>query len=189
MTMHPIEDILEDLRAGKMIVLVDDESRENEGDLVCAAEFITPEIINFMATHGRGLICVPLPNVRADRLGLHPQTSSNDALHGTAFTVSVDAASGVTTGISAADRARTIELLARDDARPADLVRPGHIFPIRARDGGVLVRAGQTEGGVDLARLAGLKPVSVICEIMNEDGTMARRADLEVFCREHSLKM
>ncbi|MFP4435140.1 MAG: bifunctional 3,4-dihydroxy-2-butanone-4-phosphate synthase/GTP cyclohydrolase II [Phycisphaerae bacterium] len=189
MTMHPIEDILEDLRNGKMIVLVDDETRENEGDLLCAAEFATPEIINFMATHGRGLICTPLSNPRADKLNLHPQTTSNDALQGTAFTVSVDAATGVTTGISAADRARTIQQLCREDARPADLARPGHVFPIRARDGGVLVRAGQTEGGVDLARMAGLKPVAVICEIMNEDGTMARRGDLETFCREHELKM
>ena len=189
MTMHPIEDILEDLRNGKMIVLVDDETRENEGDLLCAAEFATPEIINFMATHGRGLICAPLSNPRAEKLNLHPQTTSNDALQGTAFTVSVDAATGVTTGISAADRARTIQMLCREDARPADLARPGHIFPIRARDGGVLVRAGQTEGGVDLARMAGLKPVAVICEIMNEDGTMARRGDLETFCGEHELKM
>ncbi len=187
--MHPIEDILEDLRSGKMIVLVDDEARENEGDLVCAAEFATPEIINFMATHGRGLICAPLSNPRAEKLNLHPQTTANDALQGTAFTVSVDAATGVTTGISAADRARTIQMLCREDARPADLARPGHVFPIRARDGGVLVRAGQTEGGVDLARMAGLKPVAVICEIMNEDGTMARRGDLQTFCREHDLKM
>jgi 3,4-dihydroxy 2-butanone 4-phosphate synthase/GTP cyclohydrolase II len=189
MTMHPIEDILEDLRNGKMIVLVDDETRENEGDLVCAAEFTTPEMVNFMATHGRGLICAPLSNARADKLNLHPQTTTNDALQGTAFTVSVDAATGVTTGISAADRARTIQQLCREDARPAELARPGHVFPIRARDGGVLVRAGQTEGGVDLARMAGLKPVAVICEIMKEDGTMARRPDLETFCTEHGLKM
>ena len=189
MSFAPIEDILDDLKAGRLIVLVDDEARENEGDLVCAAEFVTPEAVNFMARHGRGLICTPLTGERADGLGLFPQTSENAALHGTAFTVSVDAATGVTTGISAADRARTIAILADDAARPADLVRPGHVFPIRARPGGALVRAGQTEGAVDLARLAGLKPVAVICEIMNEDGTMARRADLEGFCTDHSLKM
>ena len=172
-----------------MIVLVDDESRENEGDLVCAAESVTPETINFMAKFGRGLICAPLMDDRADSLGLHPQTTDNDALHGTAFTVTVDAATGVTTGISAADRARTIRILAKDDAKPTDLVRPGHVFPLRARRGGSLVRAGQTEGAVDLTRLAGLRPVAVICEIMNDDGTMARRDDLEAFCREHELKM
>jgi len=185
----PIEDILDDLRAGRLVVLVDDEARENEGDLVCAAEKITPEAVNFMARQGRGLICVPMGGERADGLGLYPQTPENAALHGTAFTVSVDAATGVTTGISAADRARTIEILADDAARPADLVRPGHVFPIRARVGGSLVRAGQTEGAVDLARLAGLKPVAVICEIMNDDGTMARRTDLEGFCAAHGLKM
>jgi len=184
-----IEEILDELRAGRMIVLVDDESRENEGDLVCAAEKITPEGINFMAKYGRGLICVPMTCAQADELGLHPQTADNAALHGTAFTVSVDAATGVTTGISAADRARTIELLADDRTRPADLVRPGHVFPLRARNGGALVRAGQTEGAVDLARLAGLKPMAVICEIMNDDGTMARRDDLEVFSRQHNVKM
>lgn len=187
--MQPIEDILQELREGRMIVLVDDESRENEGDLVCTAEAITPDKVNFMATRGRGLICVPVTCERADEMGLHPQTTDNAALHGTAFTVSVDAATGVTTGISASDRARTIEILCRDDARPADLAKPGHIFPLRAREGGVLVRAGQTEGAIDLARLAGLKPVAVICEIMNEDGTMARRDDLELFCRTHELKM
>ena len=187
--MDRLEDILEDLRAGRMIVLVDDESRENEGDLVCAAETITPEIVNFMAKHGRGLICVPMDNDRADGLGLHPQTSENEALHGTAFTVSVDAGTGVATGISAADRARTIQVLADDRSRPGDLVRPGHVFPLRARAGGALVRAGQTEGAIDLARMAGLKPVAVICEIMNDDGTMARRDDLEGFCAAHGLKI
>jgi len=187
--LDKIEDIVEDLRAGRMIVLVDDESRENEGDLVCAAEHVKPETINFMARFGRGLICVPMTAERAGALGLHPQTSENAALHGTAFTVSVDAATGVTTGISAADRARTVEILANDSSRPADLVRPGHVFPVRARQGGCLVRAGQTEGAVDLARLAGLKPVAVICEIMNDDGTMARRDDLAEFCRTHGLKM
>ncbi len=187
--MAPLDEILNDLRAGRMIVLVDDESRENEGDLVCAAEKITPEMVNFMAKYGRGLICVPMPHAHADQLALHPQTSENTSSFGTAFTVSIDAASGISTGISAADRARTIELAARPDARPADFVRPGHIFPLRARDGGTLLRAGQTEGAVDLCRLADLRPVSVICEIMNDDGTMARRDDLVEFCRVHELKM
>ena len=187
--MHPIEDILADLRAGKMIVLVDDESRENEGDLVCAAEMVTPEIVNFMARYGRGLICLPMTDARADELALYPQAMNNTSRFGTAFTVSIEAATGVTTGISAADRARTISVAARADCRPSDLARPGHVFPLRARDGGVLVRAGQTEGAVDLARLAGLQPMGVICEIMNDDGTMARRDDLEAFCRRHELKM
>ncbi len=187
--MDSIEDILKELREGRMIVLVDDESRENEGDLVCAAEKITPEIINFMAKHGRGMICMPMSNERADQLALHPQVSENTALHGTAFTVTVDAATGVTTGISAADRARTVEVACRDDARPSDLVRPGHMFPLRAVEGGTLVRAGQTEGSVDLTRLAGLCPMGVICEIMKDDGTMARKKDLDVFCRKHYLKM
>jgi 3,4-dihydroxy 2-butanone 4-phosphate synthase/GTP cyclohydrolase II len=187
--MNSIEEILAQLKAGRLIVLVDDESRENEGDLVCAAEKATPETINFMARFGRGLICVPMTNARADELSLPPQTTQNAALHGTAFTVSVDAATGVTTGISASDRARTVKLLADPRTRPADLVRPGHIFPLRARDGGSLVRAGQTEGAVDLCRLAGLKPMSVICEIMNEDGTMARRDDLAKFCAAHGLEM
>jgi len=187
--MHRLDEILDDFRAGKMIVLTDDESRENEGDLACAAEKVTPEIINFMAKYGRGLICLPMTNARADQLALYPQVQDNTARFGTAFTVSVDAATGITTGISAADRARTVEVTCRDDAKPTDLVRPGHIFPLRARDGGVLVRAGQTEGSVDLARLAGLKPMGVICEIMNDDGTMARRDDLEKFCAQHQLKM
>ncbi len=184
-----LDAILDDLRAGKMIVLVDDESRENEGDLVCAAQKVTPEVINFMLTHARGQICLPMTNERANRLGLHLQTTDNTSPFGTAFTVSVDAAAGITTGISAFDRARTIEIAAGDDAKPSDLVRPGHMFPLRAADGGVLVRAGQTEGSVDLARMAGLKPVGVICEIMNEDGTMARRDDLEAFCRKHDIRM
>ncbi len=187
--MDPIEDILRELREGRMIVLVDDESRENEGDLVCAAEMATPEIINFMATQGRGLVCLPMTNAKADQLALHLQTMDNTARFGTAFTVSVDAAEGIATGISAADRARTIQVTCRDDAKPLDLARPGHVFPLRARDGGVLVRAGQTEGAVDLARLAGMKPLAVICEIMNEDGTMARRPELERFCAKHKLKM
>lgn len=187
--MNSIEEILQDLRDGKMIVLVDDEARENEGDLVCAAEKVTPEVINFMARKACGQICLPMTNARADQLALYPQASENTSRLGTAFTVSVDAATGVTTGISAADRARTVQVACRDDARPADLVRPGHMHPLRARDGGVLVRAGQTEGAVDLCRLAGLKPLAVICEIMNEDGSMARRDDLEGYCREHGLKM
>jgi len=189
MEMHLIEEIADELRAGRMIVLVDAETRENEGDLVCAAEKVTPEIINFMARHGRGLICLPMTEARAAALALHPQTSDNTSRYGTAFTVSVDAAAGVTTGISAADRARTIQVACRDDAGPADLARPGHVFPLRSCNGGVLVRAGQTEGAVDLSRLAGLKPMAVICEIMNDDGTMARRDDLDKFCGEHGLKM
>jgi len=187
--MNSIEEILADLRAGKMIVLVDDESRENEGDLVCAAEKITPEIINFMAKHGRGLICLTMTNERADQLALPLMTADNTTPFGTAFTIKIDAATGVTTGISAADRARTI-LVATDSAtRPSDLTRPGHIDCLRAHDGGVLDRAGQTEGSVDLAQMADLKPMGVICEVMNDDGTMARRDDLEVFCKQHDLKM
>jgi len=187
--MSSIEEILQELRAGRTIVLVDDESRENEGDLVCAAQKVTPETINFMVRFGRGLICLPMSNAVADRLALHPQTTENTARLGTAFTVSIDAATGVTTGISAADRARTIEVVCGDKTRPADLLRPGHVFPLRAREGGALVRAGQTEGAVDLARIAGLKPIAVICEIMNDDGTMARRDDLQRFCQQHALKM
>jgi 3,4-dihydroxy 2-butanone 4-phosphate synthase/GTP cyclohydrolase II len=185
----PIPEILEDLKAGRLIVLVDDEQRENEGDLVCAAEKVTPEIINFMAAHGRGLICLPMDLALANRLNLPPQTADNTARFGTAFTVSIDARSGVTTGISAADRARTIQTVVADEAQPEDFARPGHVFPIRAREGGVLVRAGQTEGAVDLARMAGLKPAGVICEIMRPDGTMARLPDLADFCRKHGLKM
>jgi len=184
-----IPTIFEDLKAGRMIVLVDDEQRENEGDLVCAAEAVTPEIINFMAAHGRGLVCLPMARDLIERLDLAPQTPANTARFGTAFTVSVDAQTGVTTGISAADRARTIQVAVADDAKPEDLARPGHVFPIAAREGGVLVRAGQTEGAVDLARMAGLKPAGVICEIMKPDGTMARVPDLVAFCREHGLKL
>ncbi|MBA7474684.1 Riboflavin biosynthesis protein RibBA [subsurface metagenome] len=184
-----ISQVLKDLRQGRVIVLVDDEDRENEGDLVCAAEKVTPDIINFMATFGRGLICLPLTGEKCDSLGLHPQTIENTARFDTAFTVSIDAADGITTGISAADRARTIQTVIADDAKPADLVRPGHIFPLRARQGGALVRAGQTEGAVDLTRLAGLKPAAVICEIMNEDGSMARVPQLLKFCEKHDLKI
>ena len=161
-----IPEILVDLRKGKMIVLVDDEDRENEGDLVCAAEKVTPEIINFMAKYGRGLICLPLTAEKCDSLGLYPQTTDNTARFGTAFTVSIDAADGISTGISAADRARTIQVAIADDAKASDLAKPGHIFPLRTRQGGVLVRAGQTEGAIDLMRLAEIKPASVICEIM-----------------------
>jgi 3,4-dihydroxy 2-butanone 4-phosphate synthase/GTP cyclohydrolase II len=184
-----IPEILEELKQGRMIILVDDEDRENEGDLVCAAQLTTPDMVNFMATYGRGLICLPLSESRCDQLNLHPQSVENTARLGTAFTVSVDAREGITTGISAADRARTIRLIADPAARPADLARPGHIFPLRARQGGVLVRAGQTEGAVDLMQLAGLQPAAVICEIINDDGTMARVSDLEKYCGKHSLKM
>jgi len=184
-----ISAVLEDLRLGKMIVLVDAEDRENEGDLVCAAEKVTAETVNFMATHGRGLICLPMTIERCDALGLHPQTLENTAALQTAFTVSIDAAHGVTTGISAPDRARTIQVALDDRTRPQDLARPGHVFPLRAKKGGVLVRAGQTEGAVDLMTLAGMKPAGVICEIMNEDGSMARVPDLLAFCARHSLRI
>jgi 3,4-dihydroxy 2-butanone 4-phosphate synthase/GTP cyclohydrolase II len=184
-----IPEILDDLRQGKMLVLVDDEDRENEGDLVCAAEKVTPQIINFMAKFGRGLICLPLTGEKCDAIGLYPQTVENTARFGTAFTVSVDAASGISTGISAADRAHTIQVAIADNAKPNALARPGHIFPLRACDGGVLVRAGQTEGAVDLMRLAGMKQAGVICEIMNEDGSMARVPELLKFCEKHSLKI
>jgi 3,4-dihydroxy 2-butanone 4-phosphate synthase/GTP cyclohydrolase II len=184
-----IPEILEDLRKGRMVILVDAEDRENEGDLVCAAEKVTPEIINFMAKFGRGLICLPLAAEKCDSLGLYPQTIENTARFETAFTVSIDAAEGISTGISAADRARTIQVAIADDSKSADLVRPGHIFPLRARKGGILVRAGQTEGAVDLARLAGLTPAGVICEIMNEDGSMARVPQLLKFCEKHNLKI
>lgn len=190
MVFDSVEDAIRDIAAGKMVIVADDEDRENEGDLVCAATKITPEIVNFMATHGRGLICVALTGERADALDLPLMTEHNQEGYNTAFTVSVDAHPrfGVTTGISASDRAKTIELLADPDTRPGDLRRPGHIFPLRAVPGGVLRRVGQTEASVDLARLAGLPPAGVICEIMNEDGTMARRPQLEEFARRHRLK-
>jgi len=184
-----IPEVLEELRRGNMIVLVDAEDRENEGDLVCAAEKVTPQIINFMARFGRGLICLPLQPEKCDALGLYPQTVDNTARFGTAFTVSIDAAEGISTGISAADRAQTVQVAMADEARPSDLARPGHIFPLRAREGGVLVRAGQTEGAIDLMRLADLKPAGVICEIMNEDGSMARVPELLKFCEKHELKI
>jgi len=185
----PIPEILDELRAGRMIVLVDDAGRENEGDLVIAAEKVTAEAINFMARFGRGLICLPMSPEKIDALGLSPMTGRNETRYGTAFTVSVEARAGVSTGISAADRAHTILTAAKPDARPGDLVSPGHVFPLRAREGGVLVRAGQTEGAVDLMRLAGMVPAGVICEVMNEDGTMARVGDLEKFIATHGLKM
>jgi 3,4-dihydroxy 2-butanone 4-phosphate synthase/GTP cyclohydrolase II len=187
--INAVEAALEDIRQGKMVILVDDEDRENEGDLTMAAEKVTPEAINFMAKYGRGLICLTLLEERLNELRLPMMVSENTSRFQTAFTVSIDARKGVTTGISAADRATTILTAIADQAQPEDLVTPGHIFPLRARQGGVLVRTGQTEGSVDLARLAGLKPAGVICEIMNEDGTMARMPDLQIFSGQHSLKI
>ena len=184
-----IESVLKVVRAGKMVVLTDDAERENEGDLVMAASKVTPEAVNFMAKHGRGLICVPLAATRARQLGLQRMVAHNRELHGTDFTVSVDAAKGVTTGISARDRARTIRMLAGTKSGPADLTEPGHVFPLQAREGGVLQRAGHTEAAVDLVRLAGLDATGVICEILNEDGSMARLNDLQKFRRKHKLKM
>ena len=184
-----IEEAVEDIRNGKMVVVVDDPERENEGDLVCAAQFATPDAINFMATHARGLICLCLTGERCEQLGLPQMTQRNEAQLGTAFTNSVEAREGVTTGISAADRAHTIHVAIDPASKPHDLVQPGHVFPLRARDGGVLVRAGQTEAAVDLARLAGLVHAGVVCEIMNEDGTMARVPDLVPYCELHGLRM
>ncbi len=189
MPVSSVESALEDLREGKIIILVDDEDRENEGDFMVAAQNVTPEIVNFMALHGRGLICLSLTEDKCDSLQLHQMVNDNTTKYGTAFTVSIEARKGVTTGISAADRARTILAAIDDECRPEDLVRPGHIFPIRARKGGVLVRAGQTEGSVDLARAAGLKPFGVICEIMNEDGTMARLPELIEVADRFDLKI
>jgi 3,4-dihydroxy 2-butanone 4-phosphate synthase/GTP cyclohydrolase II len=189
MPVAKIEDAIEDIRQGRMVILVDDEDRENEGDLTMAAEAVTPEAINFMARYGRGLICLTMTAERCDHLRLPLMVSSNTSSFGTAFTVSIEAKKGVTTGISAADRAHTILTAVADDCKADDLARPGHVFPLRARAGGVLVRAGQTEGSVDMARLAGLKPAGVICEIMNDDGTMARLPELRKFAREHSLKI
>jgi 3,4-dihydroxy 2-butanone 4-phosphate synthase/GTP cyclohydrolase II len=184
-----IEEALEDLRQGKMVILVDDEDRENEGDLTMAAEKVTPEAINFMAKYGRGLICLSLTEERLNELRLPMMVSENSSRFQTAFTVSIDARKGVTTGISAADRATTILTAIDERSQPEDLVSPGHVFPLKARKGGVLVRAGQTEGSVDLVRLAGLKPAGVICEIMNDDGTMARMPDLEIFAERHRMKI
>ena len=184
-----VEEAVTDIKAGRMVVVIDDEDRENEGDLTIAAEFCTPEVVNFMAKFGRGLICLTLTEDRADYLRLGPMTSENTSRFGTAFTESIEAREGVTTGISAADRAHTIAVAIAPSSTAADLARPGHVFPLRARKGGVLVRAGQTEASVDLARMAGLVTAGVICEIMNDDGTMARVPDLIKFCEEHSLKM
>jgi 3,4-dihydroxy 2-butanone 4-phosphate synthase/GTP cyclohydrolase II len=189
MAISPISEIIEELRQGRMVVILDDEDRENEGDLLIAAEKTRPEDINFMATYGRGLICLTLTQERCEQLKLPQQHSGVHRRLGTAFTVSIEAAEGVTTGISAADRATTIQAAIRPDARPSDIVTPGHIFPLMARNGGVLARAGHTEAGVDLARLAGLMPASVICEIMNEDGTMARLPELEKYAGQHGLKI
>jgi len=185
--VNTIPEAVEEIRAGRMVILADDADRENEGDLVMAAEKVSPEAVNFMAKCGRGLVCLALTEKRCMQLNLRPMVADNTSRFGTAFMVSVDARHGVTTGISAADRAATILTAVRPDARPEDLVRPGHVFPLRARPGGVLVRAGQTEGSVDLARLAGLNPAGVICEIMNDDGTMARMPELETFAARHGL--
>jgi len=187
--MESIDSAVADIRDGKMIIIVDDEDRENEGDLVCAAEKVTPEIINFMARHARGLICLPLTEERCDELHLTTQVADNTSFLGTAFTISIDARRGITTGISASDRATTILAAVDSKSRPQDLARPGHIFPLRSKNGGVLVRPGQTEASVDIARIAGLYPAGVICEIMNEDGTMARFPELQVFAAQHNLKM
>ncbi|GAM10030.1 riboflavin biosynthesis protein RibBA [Geobacter sp. OR-1] len=189
MPVSRIEDAIEDIRQGKMVILVDDEDRENEGDLTMAAEKVTPEAINFMARFGRGLICLSMTAERCDHLRLPLMVSTNTSSFGTAFTVSIEAKKGVTTGISAADRAHTILTAVADDCKAEDLARPGHVFPLRAKPGGVLVRAGQTEGSVDLARLAGLKPAGVICEIMNDDGTMSRLPELRKFAKEHGIKI
>lgn len=189
MAISKITEALEDIRNGKMIILVDDEDRENEGDLCMSAEFASPETINFMARYGRGLICLTLSEDMADTLNLKPMVQDNKARFGTAFTISIEAREGVTTGISAADRATTIKAAVNPEAKAEDLVSPGHVFPIRARKGGVLVRTGQTEGSVDICRLAGLTPAGIICEIMKDDGTMARMPDLEAFAREHKLKI
>ncbi|MDX9699460.1 MAG: bifunctional 3,4-dihydroxy-2-butanone-4-phosphate synthase/GTP cyclohydrolase II [Rhodocyclaceae bacterium] len=187
--LAPITEIIEDIRAGRMVVLVDEEDRENEGDLVLAAEHVTPEAINFMARFGRGLICLTLTEARCRQLGLQQMVRDNRTPHGTAFTASIEAATGVTTGISAHDRARTVQVAVARHARPEDIVMPGHIFPLTAQKGGVLIRAGHTEAGCDLAQLAGLEPAAVICEILKDDGSMARLPDLIEFCAEHGLKI
>jgi 3,4-dihydroxy 2-butanone 4-phosphate synthase/GTP cyclohydrolase II len=189
MPISPIPELVAELAAGRMVILVDEEDRENEGDLVLAADHVTPAAINFMARHARGLVCLTLTRERCERLHLPPMTSRNGTKHGTAFTVSIEAATGVTTGISAADRARTVQAAVAREARPSDLVQPGHVFPLLAQDGGVLMRAGHTEAGCDLAGMAGLTPAAVICEIMKDDGTMARLPDLQHFALEHGLKI
>ena len=189
MKLNKIEEVLEDLKQGKMIIVVDDPSRENEGDLIASAEHITPEQINFMARYGRGLICVPMDELTAEKLDLHLMTKEVEDPYKTAWAVSVDAKDGITTGISAYDRAKTIKLLSDPDSKPEDFVKPGHLFPLRSRNGGVLVRSGHTEASVDLMKLACNSPVAVICEIMNEDGTMARMPELETFSQKHDLKL
>jgi 3,4-dihydroxy 2-butanone 4-phosphate synthase/GTP cyclohydrolase II len=189
MAVSSIEEVVEDIRAGKMVILVDDEDRENEGDLCMAAELVTPEAINFMATHGRGLICLALSPDIVEQLGLPMMVPNNQSPFGTGFTISIEARTGVSTGISVADRARTIQAAVHPKATPRDIISPGHIFPLRARGGGVLVRTGQTEGSVDLARIAGLRTAGIICEIMKDDGTMARMPDLEIFAEQHGLKI
>ena len=189
MSLASAEEIIEEIRQGRMVVLMDDEDRENEGDLIMAASSVRPEDINFMATHGRGLICLTLSEERCQQLNLPLMVSDNKDQHSTNFTMSIEAAKGVTTGISAADRAVTVQAAVAPDARPTDIVQPGHVFPLKAQPGGVLTRAGHTEAGCDLARLAGFEPAGVIVEILNEDGTMARRPDLEVFAKKHGLKL
>ncbi len=189
MAISKIEEIIEDFRQGKMVILMDDEDRENEGDILMAASMVRPEDINFMARYGRGLICLTLSKARCKQLNLPLMVDKNEAQFSTAFTVSIEAAEGVTTGISAADRARTVQAAVAPDATPSDVVQPGHIFPLMAQDGGVLTRNGHTEAGCDLARLAGLEPAAVIVEILNEDGTMARRPDLEIFAQQHGIKL
>ena len=187
--ISPVEDIIAEMRAGRMVILVDEEDRENEGDLVLAADHVTPEAINFMARFGRGLICLTLTRERCEHLRLPPMAARNGTFYSTAFTVSIEAAEGVTTGISAADRARTVQAAVARNAQPADLVQPGHVFPLQAVDGGVLIRAGHTEAGCDLATMAGCSPSAVICEIMKDDGTMARLPDLQLFAAQHGLKI
>jgi 3,4-dihydroxy 2-butanone 4-phosphate synthase/GTP cyclohydrolase II len=187
--ISPVEDIISEMRAGRMVILVDEEDRENEGDLVLAADHVTPEAINFMARFGRGLICLTLTRERCEHLRLPPMAARNGTFYSTAFTVSIEAAEGVTTGISAADRARTVQAAVARNAQPADLVQPGHVFPLQAVDGGVLIRAGHTEAGCDLAAMAGCSPSAVICEIMKDDGTMARLPDLQLFAAQHGLKI
>ncbi|MGN5533885.1 bifunctional 3,4-dihydroxy-2-butanone-4-phosphate synthase/GTP cyclohydrolase II [Acinetobacter sp. Lyrl_1] len=189
MALNTVEELIADIRAGKMVILMDDEDRENEGDLIIAATHVCPEDINFMITHARGLVCLTLSKERCQQLNLPLMVDSNGAQHGTNFTLSIEAAEGITTGISAAERAHTIQTAVAAHAKPTDIVQPGHIFPLMAQPGGVLHRAGHTEAGCDLSRLAGLEPASVICEIINEDGTMARRPDLEVFAEKHGLKI
>jgi len=189
MPISPVPELVAELAAGRMVILVDEEDRENEGDIILAAEHVTPEAINFMARHARGLICLTLTRERCELLQLPPMTRNNGARHGTAFTVSIEAATGIDTGISAADRARTVRAAVKRDAKASDLVQPGHVFPLQAQDGGVLMRAGHTEAGCDLAGMAGLIPAAVICEVMKDDGTMARLPDLQIFAQHHGLKI